>query len=332
MDQTDEKTVVESSPTNPLSGLTSEQRHTWQMTGELPGEEPKTADSAPAPSTEDSATSKKVQGKAPSAAKPEGEAVAESEPAATQESKRKGRIQERSAEIDAEIEALHGKLRLRADLRKQVESGEVRPDAPAEKTAAQGYEEGEPTPDQFDTYEAYVKGLAKWTTEKGVAVALQNERAAQKQAAEQARIQESEQAMADDWKKRVAEARKKHPDFIEVALDPELPVFKGTITDGFVLDSEHGAEVLYYLGQHPEELEEINKLNAFAQFRALMKIEASLSEKIPVKKVTSAPPPIREVGGRASAGTNEEDAAVASGDFTRFRTIANAEEISSRKG
>ena len=66
--------------------------------------------------------------------------------------------------------------------------------------------------------------------------------------------------------------------------------------------SEVGPEVVYYLGSNPKEADRISHLQPFLQAKEIGRIEAKLVDSPPVRKTTSAPPPIEPVTARG--GTN----------------------------
>jgi hypothetical protein len=68
----------------------------------------------------------------------------------------------------------------------------------------------------------------------------------------------AKQVVIQKWNDDVAKARTKHADFDAVALNNALPLKEGTVPDVFILESPQGADVLYYLGKNPGELERIN--------------------------------------------------------------------------
>jgi hypothetical protein len=147
-------------------------------------------------------------------------------------------------------------------------------------------------------------------------------------------------------------ARAKHEDFDAVALNNDLPIKIGTPVDLFLVDSEQGAEVLYYLGQNPEELERIQGkatttkdakgnvqftfnggLHPLAQVRELTKLELQLSEpkENPAPPKTRAPKPPSEVGGRGTQPADTVEAAVRANDFRAFKAEATRRALATAK-
>jgi hypothetical protein len=64
--------------------------------------------------------------------------------------------------------------------------------------------------------------------------------------------------------------------------------------------SDVGPDLAYYLGTNPKEADRISRLSPYMQAKEIGKIEAKLSDNPPVKKTTSAPPPIAPISGRGT--------------------------------
>lgn len=114
---------------------------------------------------------------------------------------------------------------------------------------------------------------------------------AEKRQAEQAQI-------LNAYHEREEAAREKFDDFEQVAYNPNVP-----ITDWMaqsIQASEIGPEVAYYLGSNVKEAQRISQLSPLLQAKEIGKIEAKLVSNPPVKKTTSAPPPVSPVTARAS--------------------------------
>jgi hypothetical protein len=158
-----------------------------------------------------------------------------------------------------------------------------------------------PQPDSFKTTEEYLEALTDWKVEERM---RESSAKAQRQAAEQ---QSRQQAVELDrtFEQRAESAREKYDDFDALAFNPQLP-----ITDAMAATlkaSENGAELAYYLGQHPEEASRIARLSPFLQAKELGRIEAKLPQaeakpNPPAKKTSSAPAPIDPVKPKGSGG------------------------------
>lgn len=94
--------------------------------------------------------------------------------------------------------------------------------------------------------------------------------------AEKGREQKAkEQEVSSGWAARVAEAEKDHPDFVEVACSPDVPMSNAVMHA--IVTSDAGTEVAYWLGQNPDEAERISALEPVAAIREIGKIEARLT-------------------------------------------------------
>jgi len=122
-----------------------------------------------------------------------------------------------------------------------------------------------PTPNQFTDYSEYVEALSDWKTDQKIA-AWETKR----QQAEQERIAELDrQRLTKSWTERVTAAKAKYPDFEEVALQSDTTIPQGSLIDAWILEDETGADVLYHLQQHPDEVQSILNQSVLQQAKAL---------------------------------------------------------------
>lgn len=123
--------------------------------------------------------------------------------------------------------------------------------------------------------------------------------------AERDQIQQLQEASkAAIWGEQVQEAVTRYEDYEAVAMNPRLPVTKQMAT--LIQESDKGADVLYYLGSHPEEATVLAGLPPHRQAMAIGRIEATLAAPQPKTK-TNAPPPIKPVKGAAPATKSPDD-------------------------
>ena len=104
--------------------------------------------------------------------------------------------------------------------------------------------------EQFDSYDAYVAALTDYKIEQALAAAETKRADAERQRqveAETARLRSS-------WNARVTAAIQKYPDFEDVALKRDTAIPPGSLIDAWVLEHKTGADVLYHLQSHPDEL------------------------------------------------------------------------------
>jgi hypothetical protein len=195
---------------------------------------------------------------------------------------------------------------------------------------------------KYQTWEEYEDDLLEWRAEKDRAAFKEHSAKEQLTTEKQKLEQESQQAL----RSRADEARKKYSDFDAKALDPTLKIPQGSVLATWIMDpsNEHGMDIAYHFGTHREELDKFNAMSPFQQARELTRLEDKLSqatathEKSDVKvitpqptKVTKAPPPAKEVGGRGASSGDEETSVVNSGDFRAYKRVVDKKEINARK-
>lgn len=335
MESPDVNTQQESSPapvqdsSEVLASLTPAERGEWRNTGKLP-EQPNKQESAPADTSKETKSVTAPEAEA-------GKATQEHKP----ESKGAPGAEQRIRELVAKLKASEAR-------NQELEKGKPEPKAEAKPAAKAA--EGEPekyvplseddyfakNPDKsYDDYmEAKMDHKIEWRlkTEKATAAKAEQER----QQAEQLKTIET------NWKERVDAAVKAHPDFAE-KCDAEFNklIPAGSLLDGWMIDSELGAEILYHFANNREELAEVLKMTPFALTRKLTKLEDKLAgepapekpeKKAPVTEISKAPKPASEVGGRATAPEDEAAAAAKDNDFRRFKAERDRAELAARKG
>jgi len=157
-------------------------------------------------------------------------------------------------EAESERDALRARLQAPAS-----------PPTPASPPAAPVQTTPKPTPDKFEDYSAYVEALTDWKTDLKLAAAEQ-----QRQQAEQQRQADQErQRLTKSWTERVAAAKSKYPDFAEVALEADTRIPPGSLIDAWILEHKTGAEMLYFLQQHPDQIEAILQQPVLEQAESL---------------------------------------------------------------
>lgn len=159
---------------------------------------------------------------------------------------------------------------------------------------------GEPKVEDFKDYDSYNRALIKAEAEKQAAVMFTElQRSQQDQQNRQAQAAQSE---------KLKSAASKYEDFEEVALhNPALIIDKPSAA--FILESEHGADVAYFLGSNLNEAQKIAAMSPIQQIRALAQIEAKFST--PAKKPSSAPEPVKPIGSGASLTKDVEKMSMA---------------------
>lgn len=155
--------------------------------------------------------------------------------------------------------------------------------------------QGKPTLDAFESYEEYVEALADWKYEERQRSDRENQEK-QRQAQTQAEKTRS-------FQQRAESVRETHPDFDQVVGNPALPISQAMADAAY--SSEKGPEILYHLGQNPQEAEKLYNLSPIEAAMAIGRIEASLSR--PARNKSSAPDPIEPVSGVGGTQTVDPD-------------------------
>jgi len=210
--------------------------------------------------------------------------------------------------------------------------------SPALQPAAAKVTRPEPSKDDIDpatkqpkysTFGELMAAQREWDREQVLAQIKEDQAKTQRETQQQ----EQSRIINEGWAKKVEAGAKKYSDYATVALNPDLPIKAGSVADVFVLDSEHGADVLYYLGQHPDKLDAINKLNPLRQARELFAIEQTFVKPAPsVRRTSAAPAPPHEVSGQGAVPPDEVEQALADDDFTSYKAAENRKALARAKG
>lgn len=197
-----------------------------------------------------------------------------------------------SAETSAPADAEHQEPRTftQEELDQKISEQKAKIERKLRREMAQAAEEAQrqetrtpPNPDSYNSVAEYIDALADFKTEEKLAEREQRER--------QTKAESS-------YSEREEETRAKYDDFEQVAYNPSLRIT--TSMKEIILESDIGPELLYHLGSSPREAARIASMTPLQQAREIGRIEANLSVNPPVKKVSSAPEPIKPVGSRAS--------------------------------
>jgi hypothetical protein len=276
--------------------------------------------------------------------------AAASAAAKTQEQKDKGKtktpdtsenryrkITRENRELREKLARLEGREEGRSSTQTSRESTEQTSQAAADgKTPRPQIDDVDPKTGKakYATYADYEAAKDDWLKQETLREFQESSSKTQRQR----EMQAAEQEIAKGMAKKFEKTRAKFKDFDEVALNPDLIIPKGSVTDAFLLDSEHAGEVAYHLGKNPEILEGfygdydpktgkfVNKLTPQQQFRKLMAIEAEVSKDKPAsaKPVTQAPRPPNQVDGKNAVTKSARDQALEDGDLDTYRNDANA--------
>jgi hypothetical protein len=319
------------------TGFLPEDPH-YRLTGEFkePGQ-PKKDEVPPTEKAGDSATPEGDTAAAPPAAEPQEKDKPQQKTQATSES--------RWAKITRENKELRETVaRLQSAPPKEVQRETQQAPPPATETKLAEPKETDKNPDGSWKYKSlgeYQAAVREYDRKSLLAeVQAQNERTQREQ-----QLQQAERSIADNLNQKFSTARTKYADFDHVALNNDLVIPKGSAADVFLIDSPHGADVLYYLGQHPEITQGfyanydpqtgkfVNKTNQLHQIRKLMEIEAEVSGKkaSPAPPVTTAPRPPHQVSGKGTVQKDAVEQAVEDGDSEAYIAAQNARELAKRR-
>lgn len=196
----------------------------------------------------------------------------------------------KAADLEAEVAALKGKPK---------EDGAV--------------PKGErPKAENFETYDDYIVALGEWSAARTI------EERTKKSAKKEEADTRSETEIR--FQAQIETAKSEIEDFEKVVFDPKLPISQDMMS--VLKESDRGAEVLYYLGQHPEEAGRIYPLSPIGAAKELGRIEERLEKKpavpAPKKKVISeAPEPINPV--EDSGHVDKEPHEMSNAEYRRWR-------------
>lgn len=240
-------------------------------------------------------------------------------------------IQEKLAErrrVSEETEILRAQLEL---LRSQMAQ---KPESPAGKEQPSiTARPVRPKLEEFTTYEDYEVALDKYEESLAdwkVADRIERERTEWIRRQEEAVAYQRQQQVRQKMDAGIKAAKEKHVDFDEVMQGASNAPVSPHMQNYFENASESPAEVMYFLGTHPEDAQRIAALDPYRCSLELAKIEFTLTGTVsqpPAKpQITAAHPPPTQLAGTNAAPADEVAAAVASGDFRRYMNLANARD------
>lgn len=199
-------------------------------------------------------------------------------------------LQKRFKELTTKIKNLEA-----AAAAKPAAAEPAKPAEPVKVEPAAATPAGRPDPNdpKYKSYDEYILDLQNWNLD-------QRDQRKQREAADQAAAT-ADAERGRNWQKALNEARERYDDYDAVALT-DLPLNRAT-HDAIVQSGQDGAELAYYLGQHPDEAAEIFKLSPVATTLALGKIIASFAkpDQTPKPAVSRAPRPPKPVGSGGGA-------------------------------
>lgn len=219
---------------------------------------------------------------------------------------------ERAEAAEARAAALEARL---AALERGEKPEALTPDAKNETQS----EIGAPDPAKYqygDLDPQYISDLADFKAEQKVAKLRQELLATEQQKA----AQREAEVIRDRALQTAQVGSERYADFNEVVIEGaeegEWPLTEPMLQAA--LDSDKGADILYYLATNVEEAEEVAAMSIRQLDRWIGRMEAKLATP-PAKKVSKAPPPVSSA--RGSGGKYTADPATS--DFAAFERLAN---------
>jgi hypothetical protein len=260
----------------------------------VPGPDPEGAKAAEAKTEDTAASEEDEDGDGTAAEGTEDDSEGEGEDQPKPKGKPKGGFQKRIAELTANWRGAERDRDYWRQLAVQDKQGQ-------QPRQQQQPDSKQPRQEDFQEYGAYLEARTEWIADQRVQQALHQERERNQRQVAQNRQRQTVQT----YEGRLDAARSKYEDFDDVAFAPDVHVTNDMAHA--ILDSDHGPDIQYYLGSHPDEAQRIARLSPHGQVRELGKLEAKLSAP-PTKKTSQAPPPVKPVGGRgANAGKIDPD-------------------------
>lgn len=174
-----------------------------------------------------------------------------------------------------------------AQLRGRLEALEqyVQRQAAAE-TPADTAPSGRPNRADFDDDDDFIEAVADWKADEKIQATLVSERQRTEQAQRQQHVAQAQQTYAE----REQTTRTRHADYDEVVGGSDVVLSEAATAA--ILDSEYGPDVVYYLAQHPEAADTLNRqTTAMGLGRALGRLESVVQ----TPNDTDPPPPPPEL-------------------------------------
>lgn len=230
---------------------------------------------------------------------PESTEAETTKPPETEEQKR-SKYQRRIDRKNAEIASARTEARMFKERLDQLEA--QRTQAPRDNAV--------PTLDKFDSFEDYMAARVAYEAEKIVDGRLSKVQ----QMEMQRRAMEAQQSVMTSWQDKQHAAVDKYPDFEEVVGESEAPISREM--GQAIVESDHGADIAYYLAQHPDEAKAIAQLSPIRQIAAIGRLEAKVTQPA-ARKTTEAPAPITPAGSKAKA--EKDPAQMTDAEFAAWR-------------
>ncbi len=228
------------------------------------------------------------------------------------------RIEKLVKERTAERQARELAERELFNLREQMNSKSK----PEVKTQATEGDDPEPIDTDYETYNDYVKDLAKWN--------VRQQRKAEKADEEKRSLETKANEKVKTHNQKMDAYKKEHSSFNDDLNNfmADYPDFDLANSLKFsIADSEVGPQLLHELIKNPQEFLRINSLGEYDIARAIGRLEAKLSvsseesKKPEIKtKTTKAPPPAKPLSASAANGKKSiSDDDISQAEYERIR-------------
>lgn len=218
----------------------------------------------------------------------EGSEPTEADAAKPQEERKQNpKLEKRFSEITRQREEARKEAQREREARMQLED-RLRQLEQKAAPQVQQPSDSKPRPEQFKDAFEYAEALAEYTANLKI---------------QQMKQETEREKFVQTWAEKVKAVKDELPDFEEMVASASDVVVPDHVRDA-IMDSDHGAKLLYHLAENPEVAEKIAKLPPISALREIGKLEARFEAKpqetsTPVVK-SKAPEPIRPI--RASKG------------------------------
>ena len=165
----------------------------------------------------------------------------------------------------------------------------------------QQQEKGVPQREHFADDFSFFKAVARH--EAAQELAERQARMQMEQEERQAQRQKVETVTAFD--SRLEKVRDAIPDYDEIIQSADVQISQAMYD--VILESDKGPEVTLYFARNPEEAEKLSQLSPTAAARAIGRIEEKLEREALAKKQSTAPKPVKPVGGSVPASNTPAD-------------------------
>jgi|TARA_R110000824_G_scaffold116455_12_gene267939 hypothetical protein len=241
---------------------------------------------------------------------------------ASQLAREKSLEKSRADTLEAELQSI----------RSTVHQSAAVPFPPVEQTQTEttspAATDGRPKQEDFETYEEYQDSTVEWKVQQKI----NDYEADQRVRIEREQVQRAQGEIVATHTARIDTFRSAHEDFDAVIAEgASLPVTP-PMRDA-VLNSDAGPALMYHLCTNPDECDRIANMHPMAAIKEMGKLEAQIEAAIPTgppssaKHITQAPPPIKPVGGGATASTVPLDQL----PYQEFKRIRDKQERDARE-